>query len=58
MLTPQQKEAILSMAFFQDLIKRSAEADQIAIDCGSIRLQRAALAAIELYEEKFREANT
>lgn len=43
----------LSPAFLDLLIKRSVEAELILQDSGRIRLQRAALAAIELYLEQF-----
>ena len=45
------EEVALSATFLDQLIKRSPEAEQILQDCGRIRLQRAALAAIELYQE-------
>ncbi len=45
------REAVLSAAFLDSLIKRSPEAEDILQDCGRLRLQRAALAAVELYLE-------
>ena len=46
-----RRDAVLSTAFLEDLIKRSEDAEQILHDCGRLRLQRAALAAVELYLE-------
>lgn len=38
--------------FVEELIKRSVEAEQIMLDSGRIRLQRAVQAAVELYLEQ------
>jgi hypothetical protein len=48
---PDPKEVALSATFLDQLIKRSPEAEDILTECGRLRLQRAALAAIELYQE-------
>ena len=42
---------VLSELFLDALIKRSTDAEDIMRDCGRLRLQRAALAAVELYLE-------
>ncbi len=47
----QPKEAV-NTAFLDQLIKRSPAAEDILLDSGRIRLQRAALAAIELFLEQ------
>ena len=46
-------DAVLSADFLDHLIKRSTDAELILMDCGRLRLQRAALAAVELYLEQF-----
>lgn len=58
MLTPEHTMTVLSTDFLERLIKRCPEADQILQDCGRIRLQRAALAAVEVYEEMLTERPT
>jgi hypothetical protein len=40
---------VASQDFLEMLIKRSADAELVLIDCGRIRFQRAIAAAIQLY---------
>jgi hypothetical protein len=51
-LKADRESIVLSADFLYELISISADADMIFIDCGRLRLQRAALAAIELWSEQ------
>lgn len=47
--TFREQKVVISAAFIDDLIKLSEDADQILIECGRIRLQRAIQEAVGMY---------